>query len=46
MLPESVRSIMPSSELVTGMTIILNVMLRLGVNKTDITRQLVPFRNM
>ena len=46
MLPANVRSIMPLSELVTGMTIILNVMLRLGVNKTDITRQPVLFRTM
>ena len=46
MLPESVRSIMPSSGLVTVMTIILNVMLRPGVSKTDITRQPVLFRTM
>ena len=35
---------MPSSGLVTGMTIILNVMLRLGVSKTDITHKLVLCR--
>ena len=46
MLPVNVRSIMPLSELVTVMTIISNVTPRLGVNKTDITQQLVLFRNM
>ena len=38
-LPDNVHNITPLSELVTGMTIILNVTLRLGVNKTVITRQ-------
>ena len=46
MLPESVRSIMPSSELVAVMTITSNVMHKPGVNKTDITQPHVPFRNM
>ena len=46
MLQGSVRSIMLKSVNVTVMTITLNAMPRLGVNKTDITQQLVLFRNM
>ena len=46
MLTVNVRNIMPMSENVPVTTIILNVMLRLGVNKTDITRQPVLFRTM
>ena len=46
MLPANVRSIMLKLRNVTGMTIILNVMLRLGVNKADITRPHVLFRTM
>ena len=46
MLLVNALSIMPLSELVTVMTIILNVTPKLGVNRTDIIRQPVPFRNM
>ena len=46
MLPVNVHSIMPLSALVTVTTIILNVTPKLGVNRTDIIRQPVPFRNM
>ena len=46
MLPESVRSTMLKSVNVTVMTIILNAMLRLGVNKTDIIQHHVLSRTM
>ena len=46
MLPVNVLNIMPLSELVTVMTIILNVMHKPGVSKTDITQQNVLFRSM
>ena len=46
MLPVSVRSTMPLSEPVIVMTIILNAMLRPGVNKTVITLHPAPFRSM
>ena len=45
-LPDNVHNITPLSELVTVMTIILNAMLRHGVNKTVITLQPAPFRSM
>ena len=45
-LQVNVPSIMLKLRNVTGMIIILNAMLRLGVNKTDITRQPVPFQTM
>ena len=42
MLPVNVRSIMLKLRNATVMNIILNVMLRLGVNKTDTTQPHVP----
>ena len=46
MPPDNVRNIMQWSELVPATIIILNVMLRPGVNKTDIIRRPVLFRLM